>query len=71
MREKVREIDMEIHFKDTFRVFSKDEEGRQFQGAKVVDALNAKFPYESFLSFNYSILSGIHSKSFLTLSTDS
>ncbi|XP_023325721.1 calmodulin [Eurytemora carolleeae] len=27
MREKVREIDLEIHFKDTFRVFSKDEDG--------------------------------------------
>jgi hypothetical protein len=27
MREKVWELDNEIHFKDTFRVFSKDEEG--------------------------------------------
>jgi hypothetical protein len=28
MGEKVGEIDIEIHFKDTFRVFSKDQEGR-------------------------------------------
>jgi hypothetical protein len=28
MREKVWELDNEIHFKDTFRVFSKDEEGK-------------------------------------------
>ena len=28
MREKTKEIDPEILFKDTFRVFSKDEEGR-------------------------------------------
>jgi len=27
MKEKVREFDIEIHFKDTFRVFSKDQEG--------------------------------------------
>ena len=27
MREKSKEVDMEIHFKDAFRVFSKDEEG--------------------------------------------
>ena len=29
MREKTKEIDPEILFKDTFRVFSKDEEGRR------------------------------------------
>ena len=27
MREKNREADIEIHFKDTFRAFSKDEDG--------------------------------------------
>ena len=27
MREKSKEVDMEIHFKDAFRAFSKDEEG--------------------------------------------
>ena len=27
MREKSREVDMEIHFKDAFRVFSKDADG--------------------------------------------
>merc|ERR1719430_1188817 len=27
MREKSREMDMEIHFKDAFRAFSKDDEG--------------------------------------------
>ena len=26
--EKSKEMDLETHFKDTFRVFSKDEEGR-------------------------------------------
>ena len=28
MGDKNKEIDHEIHFKDTFRVFSKDEEGK-------------------------------------------
>ena len=28
IREKSREVDMEIHFKDAFRVFSKDAEGK-------------------------------------------
>ena len=28
MREKNKETDMEIHFKDTFRAFSKDDDGR-------------------------------------------
>ena len=28
MREKGKEVDMETHFKDAFRVFSKDNEGR-------------------------------------------
>ena len=28
MKEKVREVDIEIHFKDTFKVFSKDKEGK-------------------------------------------
>ena len=28
MKEKTKEIDPEINFKDTFRVFSKDEEGK-------------------------------------------
>ena len=27
MKEKTKELDSETHFKDTFRVFSKDEEG--------------------------------------------
>ena len=27
IKEKTKELDPEIHFKDTFRVFSKDEEG--------------------------------------------
>ena len=27
IREKAKEVDPETHFKDTFRVFSKDEEG--------------------------------------------
>ena len=27
MSEKTKEVDTETHFKDTFRVFSKDEEG--------------------------------------------
>ena len=27
--EKAKELDPETHFKDTFRVFSKDEEGKQ------------------------------------------
>ena len=27
MREKNKETDMEIHFKDTFRAFSKDDDG--------------------------------------------
>ena len=30
MKEKVRELDIEIHFKDTFKVFSKDKEGNFF-----------------------------------------
>ena len=29
IREKAKELDPETHFKDTFRVFSKDEEGDQ------------------------------------------
>ena len=29
LREKTKEMDPETHFKDTFRVFSKDEEGRK------------------------------------------
>ena len=29
MREKSGEMDMEIHFKDAFRAFSKDDEGGQ------------------------------------------
>ena len=28
IREKTKEVDPETHFKDTFRVFSKDEEGK-------------------------------------------
>ena len=28
MAEKTKEMDTETHFKDTFRVFSKDEEGK-------------------------------------------
>ena len=31
MGEKTKEIDPETHFKDTFRVFSKDEEGELVQ----------------------------------------
>ena len=30
MREKSREMDLEIHFKDAFRAFSKDDEGSTF-----------------------------------------
>ena len=29
IKEKTKEVDTEIHFKDTFRVFSKDEEGKK------------------------------------------
>ena len=29
IREKAKELDPETHFKDTFRVFSKDEEGEE------------------------------------------
>ena len=29
MKEKTKELDSETHFKDTFRVFSKDEEGEE------------------------------------------
>ena len=29
IKEKTKELDSETHFKDTFRVFSKDEEGEQ------------------------------------------
>ena len=29
MREKSKEVDMEIHFKDAFRVFSKDKDGEK------------------------------------------
>ena len=29
MKEKSKEVDMEIHFKDAFRVFSKDAEGKE------------------------------------------
>ena len=29
MREKNKETDMEIHFKDTFRAFSKDDDGKK------------------------------------------
>ena len=32
MGDKVGEIDIEIHFKDTFRVFSKDPDGKLFSG---------------------------------------
>ena len=28
IKEKTKELDSETHFKDTFRVFSKDEEGK-------------------------------------------
>jgi hypothetical protein len=30
LQEKNREMDLEIHFKDTFRAFSKDEDGKQY-----------------------------------------
>ena len=29
MGEKNKEVDIEIHFKDTFRAFSKDEDGKE------------------------------------------
>jgi hypothetical protein len=29
LQEKNREMDVEIHFKDTFRAFSKDEDGKR------------------------------------------
>ena len=32
IREKTKEVDTETHFKDTFRVFSKDEEGIDSEG---------------------------------------
>ncbi len=28
LQEKAHEVDIEIHFKDTFRAFSKDEDGK-------------------------------------------
>ena len=31
IKEKNKELDFETHFKDTFRVFSKDDEGENFQ----------------------------------------
>ena len=31
MREKNKETDMEIHFKDTFRAFSKDDDGEDWK----------------------------------------
>ncbi len=31
LQEKNREMDLEIHFKDTFRAFSKDEDGKQYK----------------------------------------
>ena len=37
IKEKTKELDSETHFKDTFRVFSKDEEGED-----IVEDLNKK-----------------------------
>ena len=36
MKEKTKEMDPEIHFKDTFRAFSKDEEGKRFSYIKIL-----------------------------------
>ena len=36
MREKSREMDLEIHFKDAFRAFSKDDEGLNMQNVLFV-----------------------------------
>ena len=47
MKEKTKEIDPEILFKDTFRVFSKDEEGR---GKLVVTSLLTYCPYSRLYS---------------------
>jgi hypothetical protein len=47
MREKTKEIDPEILFKDTFRVFSKDEEGR---GKLIAPSLPTHFPYSRLYS---------------------
>ena len=35
MQEKSGEMDIEIHFKDTFRAFSKDEDGRDSTGCTI------------------------------------
>ena len=35
IREKTKEVDPETHFKDTFRVFSKDQEGIDAKGKKL------------------------------------
>jgi hypothetical protein len=43
MREKVWELDNEIHFKDTFRVFSKDEEGKYIHCKLTMAQLTIKF----------------------------
>ena len=41
MREKSKEMDMEIHFKDAFRAFSKDDEGECLRWSRQV-TLTAK-----------------------------
>ena len=43
MGEKNRETDIEIHFKDTFRAFSKDEDGEE-ETVKVITATTGFFP---------------------------
>ena len=42
MREKSKEVDMEIHFKDAFRAFSKDEEGEAVFDCLHVSLLSAQ-----------------------------
>ena len=54
MREKSKEVDMEIHFKDTFRAFSKDEEGEVLLDCLCVSLLSAQ-PQAVLLQRNSSL----------------
>ena len=44
MGDKNRETDIEIHYKDTFRAFSKDDDG-----AKTIQLMKYSFPFNNFI----------------------
>ena len=72
LQEKNREMDVEIHFKDTFRAFSKDEDGtlgkiRMLHCGKYLFIIKKTYLKENLLRKKLTIESSLHVRNFLSI----